>query len=220
MAQRKSFGRLMPDVAAQKPAPPDDHAPAGGADVDYDWLTQPVREGVASDAGQPDLIERLVHLFTRSPYRRWLWIFCGIAAFLFIQFVGFGGMVWPERSGSDYVAGNRPREAAHIVDFTVDGDGFHEASSLMAENLEVGGTIVNTTDETIWQVTLRAVVHDCAGDQDVEECPVAWDGVLTMSIDVPPGETLELDETVPVAKLPVLQGEPWAEYEMLAVSTR
>lgn len=222
--QKKTFGHAAPKKDATAPLPgAAQRAPVAEPEIaNYDWLTQPLRDGIReSKASKGDLSGRVVHLFTRSPYRRWLWTVCGATAFLVFQFgLLSGGIIIPKRSGHDYVGGNQPREAATIVDFTLDGDGFHEDSSLMAENIEIGGTLINTTEEHIWQVTLRAFVHDCTGDLEFEDCPVAWDGVLTFSPDVPPGEQVELDERIPTAKLPLLQGEPFARYEILAVSTK
>jgi hypothetical protein len=144
-----------------------------------------------------------------------------IAGFTFLQFGLFGGgIVMPKRSGHDYVAGNQPREAAQIVDFAADGGGFHEDSNLMAENLEISGTLVNGTDETIWQVTLKIIVRDCFGGAQAEDCPIAFEGVLPLGIDVPPGGQVTFDEAVPTSKLPLLQGDAYTSYEMLAVSTK
>jgi hypothetical protein len=222
---RKTFGRAAPRSAAPSDAARPDAGDALADDpkaATYDWVTQPIREGLREDAlHDADLSARLVHLFTKSPYRHWLWITCGIVAFIVFQFglLG-GGIVMPERSGQDYVGGNAPREAAQIVDFALDADGFHEDSDLMAENLAMTGTLLNLTEETIWQVTLKAYVHDCTGGLEFEECPEAWSGVLTFGVEVPPGESVELAETIPAGGLPRLEGEPYARYEMLAVSTR
>ncbi|MEX2649463.1 MAG: hypothetical protein WD673_10660 [Alphaproteobacteria bacterium] len=218
--QKKSFGHAAPRRVAPAPLP---RAPAAEPEIaNYDWLTQPLRDGVReSIASEGDLPGRILRLFTRSPYRHWLWIACGGAAFLVFQ-LGLlgGGIMIPQRTGHDYVGGDQPREAAHIVDFSLDGEGFHEETDLMAENIEIGGTLINTTEERIWQVTLRAVMHDCTGELEAEDCPVAWDGVLTFSPDVPPGEQVEFAERIPVAKLPLLEGEAYARYEILAVSTK
>jgi hypothetical protein len=218
MAQgKRAFGRVT--SAATSSAPVADEA--GPSEEVYAEVIELARQSAARAGTEPGLFQQLVHLFTRSQYRQWLWIIGAIVAFVTLQFMVFGdAIVMPDRLGHDYVAGNAPREAAHIVDFALDGDGFHEASDLMAENLRVGGTLINTTDERIWQITVRATVRDCTGDLEGADCPVAWDGVITISADVPPGGQLELDEQVPVSKLPVLAGQPWTEYEMLAVSTR
>jgi len=225
--QRKTFGRLAgADASAgssRGPAAPARDAGTSDATIEnYDWIAAPVREGreseAAHDAAMPD---RVLKLFTTSPYSRWLWVIGGIVAFLAFQFglLG-GGIVMPERSGRDYVAGNAPREAAHIVDFSVDAEAFHEEDHMMVDTIVVSGTLINTTNERIWQVTLRAFVHDCAGKLEAEACPVAWDGILTLAVDVPPGSQASLDKGVPVGGLPLLRGEPFARYEMLAVSTR
>lgn len=218
MAQgKRAFGRVTSAATSSAPVA----AESGPSEEAYAQVTELARQSAARAGTEPDLFQQLVHLFTRSPYRRWLWIVTAIVAFVTFLFALFGGgIVIPEKSGHDYVAGNEPREAAHIVDFTIDGDGFHEASGLMAEKLRVGGTLVNTTDERIWQVTVGATVRDCYGDHEGPDCPVAWEGVLTLGVDVPPGGQMELDLQAPVATLPVLTGEPWAEYEMLGVSTR
>jgi hypothetical protein len=216
---RKSFGRMDPTIASRRGAEP----PPGGAGpaVDYDWLTQPLRDGAAAEPPEQGLGQQLSHLMSDSPYRRWLWFGLGVVVLgvIYVGVVGnslFGSLglmssVAPPSGVEDAVAAMSDLVAIPTMDVrSADAD---------AGAMRLGGTLVNDGDQTITAVTLRIIVEDCAGDPELGDCGLVYEGDVEVPVEGPAGRRTSFTVDVDTSDARPLRGTGRVSYMLLEVET-
>ncbi|MBM3585581.1 MAG: hypothetical protein FJX36_14525 [Alphaproteobacteria bacterium] len=85
--------------------------------------------------------------------------------------------------------------------------------------LRLAGTLGNEGDQAITAVTLRIIVEDCAGDPELGDCGLVYEGDVDVDVDGKAGQRTSFTVDIDTSDAPPLGGTGQVSYMLLAVET-